>query len=599
MAWGLWDMVFWRSRAAKKAETTSEVDNSVSEPKQAVTSTDKPADAQKPEPSKAEAEPQPESAAADESKSSNVVALVPNRLSDRLADVAETGKSNVHVLEVAEAATIKPASATAMPGQAAAISRLRAALNSKRAHDHILLLGPPESGRLDLAKALAAEVTRPAAQEWVYAVDPALPSRAVAHSFPAGDGSAFTREVGAAVARAASAFARYLGGDEHRLNVDLLNEDVRFRGETAIEHIRRKAEAQNIAVVKSLEGYVLAPMHEGRVVRSDVFRALPDALKKNVEAKIAVLEDELKDVVSGMPIAELKAAEDFDIILRDGARRAIMPALDAVRSRYAGDQSAEALLERVEASFLAAAVRLGSAGLVDLAALEQAALLLSVDVDGSVDANVPVLSELDCSPAALAGEVSLDAHGRAVVAPGVLARAGSGFVIVDAWRLAADPSSWLALSAILSSRRVTPVHAQRGGNSAADGLPLTATVIVIADEATWQKLKAIEPGIARHFPHVVKLTATAAALEVTEAEFAGGAAQLADANDLHPIASSASLPIYADALRRGGGRVSLDRGAVLRLLRDADFESRSRGGDSITTADISEAIVRRGDSEAL
>ena len=65
---------------------------------------------------------------------------------------------------------------------------------------------------------------------------------------------------------------------------------MRYHGEKAVEQVRRRAEAQNIAVVKSLDGYVLAPMHEGRVVRSDVFRALPEALKRNVEAKITTLE---------------------------------------------------------------------------------------------------------------------------------------------------------------------------------------------------------------------------------------------------------------------------------------------------------------------
>ena len=124
---------------------------------------------------------------------------------------------------------------------------------------------------------------------------------------PPGEGTRFRRDVRIALDKARTAFGRYLKSEEHRISLDLLEEDMRYRSEQAVEPMRRRAEAQNIAVVKSLDGYVLAPMHEGRVVRSDVFRALPETLKRNVEAKITVLEDELQSIVATLPDAEFEA----------------------------------------------------------------------------------------------------------------------------------------------------------------------------------------------------------------------------------------------------------------------------------------------------
>ena len=112
---------------------------------------------------------------------------------------------------------------------------------------------------------------------------------------------------------------------------------MRYRGEKAVEHVRRRAEAQNIAVVKSLDGYVLAPMHEGRVVRSDVFRALPEALKRNVEAKITALEEELQSIVATLPDVEFEASEKYGALIRQTAtsRRSAEP--HAVEEIMRGD----------------------------------------------------------------------------------------------------------------------------------------------------------------------------------------------------------------------------------------------------------------------
>ena len=130
----------------------------------------------------------------------------------------------------------------------------------------------------------------------------------------------------------------------------------------------------------------------------------------------------------------------------------------------------------------------------------------------------------------LLGEISRDALGFAVLLPGHLMRAGSGIVIIEAWRLAADPATWLALSAAIRSKEIVPVNAA-GVGVKADPIPLLATIVLIADAQSWSKLEAIEPGVARHFPHVAKLAETVPIAELSEDEFAKGAARLARITD--------------------------------------------------------------------
>lgn len=566
-------MVFWRNRSAKKAETPVVVAEESAPEKVAASGT-----------GQQTSETQ-----------TNVVTLVTTRLADRLAGVAgaaeQSGSQETKAIKPPEVPTepppIIPAEQPHIFGQKRAVAKIRAALASKSS-EHLIVLGEPGTGRLALAEALAGEATRKPVEDWIYVIERHAPSRAKAFAVPSGEGARVARDVFAAIDKANIAFERHLKSDEHRISLDLLEEEIRYLGDKAVEQVRRRAELQNIAVVKSLDGYVLAPMHEGRVVRSDVFRALPESLKRNVEAKITTLESELQSIVATLPDIELEASEKYETLVRQTALRAIRPSLAALKRSCADHASAAAAIDAVEEAFVASATSGDGAG------APSAMLLDFVDEDTSDRRKVVTARRV--SPSNLLGEIGRDATGRPTYIPGHLARAGAGFVIIEAWRLAADPKAWSALSAALASHEITPVSGA-GISVKADPVPLAATVILIADDQSWSKLEAIEPGVARHFPHVAKLAATAPLADLPESEFSKGAARLAADHALKPLAPSVAPIIYKDAVRRGGGRVSLAHVALLHLLREAGAIADSRSASQIRASDVTEAMARRAEGD--
>jgi predicted ATP-dependent protease len=426
---------------------------------------------------------------------------------------------------------------------------------------------------------------RKAADDWIYVVERHAPTRAKALAIPSGKAAELVRDLRAAVDKANIAFERHLKSDEHRISLDLLEEEIRYLGDKAVDEVRRRAESQNIAVVKSLDGYVLAPMHEGRVVRSDVFRALPESLKRNVEAKITTLEGELQSIVATLPDVEFEASEKYEALVRQTALRAIRPSLVALKRSYAEDLSIVAAIDAIEEAFVASSASAGG-GL-------SAAMPLDFAADDSTESR-KVVTVRHVSPVDLLGEIGRDALGRPAHVPGQLARAGSGFVIIEAWRLVADPSAWPALSAVLAAGEIKPISGP-GISIKADPVPFAATIILIADDQSWSKLEAIEPGVAKHFPHVAKLNSTAPLADMPENEFSQGAARLASDHALRPLAPSVAPIIYKDAIRRGGGRVSLSRTSLLHLLKDADAVARERAASQIRASDVTEALAHRAD----
>ena len=442
--------------------------------------------------STASATPPPTSSPA----SSNVVSLVSQRLSDRLADVSP----GTEVATIGREALI---AGDTLPSDA--LETLRVAITKSKSGAHILVMAPPgaapRTAVLQLAETRAETLEAP--PDWIYVPDWDRPGRLVPVALPHGEGARFVSDANAALEKSAAMFDRLVNSDEHRLSVELLDEEFRQRNDKALDGMRRRAEAQNIAVIKSLNGYVLAPMHDGKAVRPEVFRALPGGLQRNVEAKVGALEQELQSLIASLPEAEMEADDKHAALIRQVALRAVKPNLAVLKKMYAKTSGVTAVADRLEQGFLqrAAALVRNPIGGPTVATLFSRSLGVLI-ADGASGA--PVVISRGIAPEELSGEIGRDVFGAPAIRAGDLMRANGGILIVEAWRLVALPQTWAALSAALETRLLQP-KAAPGLAVTAEPVPLTLTLILLADPASWKKLEALDPGIAQHFSKVTEV----------------------------------------------------------------------------------------------
>lgn len=447
-----------------------------------------------------------------------VITLSTVRLADRLADLngkpTERGERDASAAPApAETSIIAPSdvrtfgeAVTVMHGHAA----LRRSLEANGANAHVLIVGPAGSGRREAALSAAKHVAsaRSPSNDWIYISSSAQPGAFMPYAVPAGTGAHIVRDIADALAKSAAMLARLSASDTHQMSLAVLEEDHRQRSDGGIAQLKRRAEAQNIALVRTSEGFVLAPMHEGRVVRSDVFRALPDALQRDVEAKIAVLEGELQQVLGALSDAEIATDDRHLALCQQAAERAIKPNIAMARKLFANVESISSVFEAIERDWTRRAtdaIRRGNAN----AALDMPGLqAVSADAGEATtsDGGAPVIVAQIVSASELLGEVGRDANGALAVRPGLLARAGSGFLIIDAWRLAADPASWSALSAALETRTITPLSSP-GLAVAAEAVPLHANVLIVAERRSAARLRSIDPRFETYFSDAVNFDA--------------------------------------------------------------------------------------------
>jgi uncharacterized protein YoxC len=89
----------------------------------------------------------------------------------------------------------------------------------------------------------------------------------------------------------------------------------------------------------------MAPMHEGKVVKPEIFNGLPEAMRKDVEARIEVLQKELEQLLERVPKSDKQRRAKLGELNEDVARSAVKDALDDVLASFSDIPAVVAYLE--------------------------------------------------------------------------------------------------------------------------------------------------------------------------------------------------------------------------------------------------------------
>ena len=188
-------------------------------------------------------------------------------------------------------------------GQARALNALTFGAGMKGPGYNILVTGTDGSGYAATVRSELQSIARSAEKpsDWVYVSSFGDAGGFRALKLPAGTAKAFSDGMAQVVDRLADALPAAFAADDYELRRRTVEEEFRFSREDALETLRREAEAQNIALLRTPAGIAVAPILEGKVVKTDVFNSVPESLRREVETKIAALESEIEALLAERP----------------------------------------------------------------------------------------------------------------------------------------------------------------------------------------------------------------------------------------------------------------------------------------------------------
>ena len=516
---------------------------------------------------------------------------------------------------------IEPAEGTV--GQARALEQLAFGAGMKGAGYNILVTGADGSECHAAVRAtlqrLADEGARPADWICVGYFDPGGGYRSL--KLEAGSAEKFAESMAQVIDRLGDALPVAFAADDYELKRRAIEEEFRFGREDALEALRREAEGQNIALLRTPAGIAVAPILDGRVVKSDVFNSVPESLRREVHAKIAALEAEIEKILAERPGAERARRENLLALNEQIAGRHVRAALDELMGEFTEVVGMERYLKAagrdlVRNAGLFVTIASPASMRVPVAASSDVRLAryrVHVMATSDEESGAPIVEEPNPTYSNLFGRIEFSAGSDGQLSqvvrikPGALHRANGGFLLLDARALSAAPEITEALARTLEAQEIRfdpptePVGVGAGEVPDLDSIPLNVKLVVLGNADTHRQLARIAPHFKRHFKVEAVFDDAVERSPETVAAYARLIAGIVARNELKPVEAGGVAKLIEEAARKAGGngKLSLEIGHIADICREADHWAKSAGRNITSGDDVERALKERGSPVAV
>ncbi|MCY4033874.1 MAG: AAA family ATPase [Hyphomicrobiales bacterium] len=520
-------------------------------------------------------------------------------------------------------------------GQERAVRAIGFGSRIEREGFNMFLSGPQGAGRhyavSSLLRGKAAQ--EPPPDDWVYVNNFDEPHKPVALQLPAGTAVSFQNAMGSLISDLVAVFPALFEAEEYRARRGEIEEEAARQQEAAFEDLKERAARENITILRTPMGFMLTPVHDGKVLKPEDFEKLGAEEKKAIESKIKSLQGDLEKALERLPEIEKRRRDGLRNLHGGMAEAAVDKLMSTLRDKFGKIEPVARHLERVKADLIAnadaffkpeeqtpkgdsPAVPVSGVGTGGDARFRRYGVNVMVCSRGD-DCNghdgdalgAPLVVEDLPSLSNLVGRIEQIAHMGSLITdfmlikPGALHRANGGYLVVDARRVINEPLAWDALKRCLANRhiKITSVSERYGMASTVtlepDPIPLRVKVVLVGDRGLYYLLMRHDPD----FPELFKV----------QADFDEEISRTKENNALYArlIATTAKreklLPLGADAVARtideaarmadDNEKLLLRVGMLSDLLSEANYFALESGRDKIAAADVEEACRQRLD----
>ncbi len=517
-------------------------------------------------------------------------------------------------------------------GQERAMAAIEFGTEMRAMDYNIFVLGPPASGKRTALKtqldAKAAKSVAP--DDWAYVYNFEEPSHPRALRLPAGRARLLARAMIGAIDELRGIVPALFEGEDFQSRRRAIDATYQAGQEQALEALNKKAAAQNIAILRTPQGFALAPMHEGKVVKPETFNALPDAMRTEKQAQIAALEEELSKILERLPKSEKERRGKIGELTQEMARAAVTAALEDVAAAFADvpavishlNDAGEDLVRNI-ALFVPSGdgeasteIREPSDAVRDP---RYRRYLINVMVgqtaatDTPPPTGAPVIEEINPVYGNLIGRIEHVAQGGSLLTdfllmkPGALHKANGGYLLIDARRLLLSPFAYEALKRALKACeiRIEP-PAETSGMGVVpqtldpEAIPLDIKVILTGERDIYYQLAEHDPDFLGLFKVQADFDDAIARSPANDLAYAGVIASIISEHKLKAADASGVARMIEEGARLADDRekLSVEIGYISDLVREADYWAGKAGRTIISHDDVQKAVdaqIQRAD----
>ncbi len=510
-------------------------------------------------------------------------------------------------------------------GQDRALKAIQFGTNIK-AHDfNLFVLGASASGKRTAVKQYLDKIAdqSPTPADWVYVNNFENPNRPKALKFPPGRARPFAKAMVAAIDELRTTLPAMFEGDDYQARRRSIEEAFRAGQEQGFEALNRRAQEQNIAVLRTPQGFAMAPMHEGKVVKPEVYNTLPETMRKEIETRIEALQKELELILEKVPKSDKERRARTAELNADVASHVVKAALDEIVAGFAGEPAILAYLDAAAQDLVRnAGLFLASSG-EESEVVKQPAdsardmrfrrYMINVMVgNGEATHGAPIHEEINPTFGNIAGRVEHIAQMGALVTdfllikPGALHNANGGYLLVDVRKLLLSPFAWEALKRSLKAReiRIEPPSEMAGMMSTQtldpEPIPLDVKVVLFGDRELYYLLNQHDPDFAGLFKVQADFDDQIVRSAENDQAYARLIASIVTSHGLRAADVGAVARLIDEGARLADDRekLSIEIGRIADIVREADYWAGEAKHDVIRREDVARAIdeqIQRSD----
>ncbi|MCP4300590.1 MAG: AAA family ATPase [Gammaproteobacteria bacterium] len=497
-------------------------------------------------------------------------------------------------------------------GQQRAIDAIRFGIQIRDDGHNVFVLGPTGSNRHGLAEELAKEraLSESPPGDWCYVNNFADSEKPLNLHFPTGRGKEFRKDMFDLIEELRVAIPAAFEGEDYRAQLKAAEEETQKEVEARLKELEEHAKSENIAVLQTPTGYVLAPIRDGKVIDNEEFSKRPAAERKVVQEAIARLSEEVQTHIEQMPKLRKQHRERVKALNREITEQAVGMSLSELMEKYRTLAEVVAYLDEVQKNIIENAEDFQEPASSPLPFLQRDSTQsfgqyeVNLVVSNDENANAPVIFESNPNYSNIIGKIEHKAEMGALftdfrmIRPGALLAANGGYLILDMHRILSRPFVWDGLKQALFAKQVrieSPGEAYGFVSTATlrpEPIPLDVKVILIGERWLYHLVAFYDSEFNDLFKVAADLDDD---LERTDDNVEAYASLVADRireKKLLPFAVDAMQKVLEHRARRADDseRLSMHMGSLEDLLAQSDFWARKRDSQSVESRDVMKAI---------
>ena len=500
-------------------------------------------------------------------------------------------------------------------GQQRATDAIRFGIDMRKDGYNIYVLGPIGSNRHDLVNSLVGEHAKsmPVPPDWCYVNNFSNPERPQSLRFPPGQGREFREDMRNLIGEMQLAIPAAFEGEDYRNQLRAIEEDTKSRVEEQWASLNERAAEEGIGVLQTPTGYVLAPIVDGKVIGDKEFNKLPGDKRKEIEAAIERLSEELQQRVEMMPKLRKAHRERVKALNEEVTEHAVSVQLADLKKKYQSMPRVADYLDDVQENIIQNAQDFQESETPSLPFISRDSEQLytqyevNLVVDNAGADRAPVIYESNPNYPNIIGRIEHRAEMGTLVTDfrlvrsGALLQANGGYLVLDTRRVLSRPFVWDALKQALFAKQVcieSPGESWGFVSTTTlkpEPIPLDVTIIMIGERWLYYLLSHYDIEFGSLFKVAADLDDDLERSKDNVEQYAALVMRRAEAGELLPLNTAAIQRVIEERARHAedSERLSMHISSLDDLIEQADYWARQRGAAEVDAGDVGKAVSER------